>query len=47
MFEETSLVRYMIGASRIKFEVLDKLYQGIDVSKYRMGVIYVYSHSIF
>lgn len=47
MFEETSLVRYMIGASRIKFEVLDKLYQGIDVSKYRMGVIYVDAHSIF
>jgi len=47
MFEETSLVRYMIGASRIKFEVLDTLYQGIDVSKYRMGVMYVDAHSIF
>ncbi|MCM1532923.1 MAG: hypothetical protein NC114_11745 [Ruminococcus flavefaciens] len=37
----------MIGASRIKFEVLDKLYQEINTSKYRMGVVYVDAHSIF
>lgn len=47
MTDSSSLVRYLIGASRVKFEVLESLYSGIDSSKYRMGVMYVDAHSIF
>ena len=42
-----SLIRYIIGASRIKYEVLDNLYAGINTSQYRMGVMYIDAHSIF
>lgn len=47
MEENNSLIRYIIGASRIKFEVLDQLYAGINMNQYRMAVMYVDAHSIF
>lgn len=47
MIDNNSLIRYIIGASRIKYEVLDNLYAGITFSQYRMGVMYVDAHSIF
>lgn len=42
-----SLIRYIIGASRIKYEILDQLYAGISMSQYKMGVMYIDAHSIF
>lgn len=47
MEDLTSLIRYLIGASRIKYEVLENLYATIPTMQYRMGVMYVDAHSIF
>lgn len=47
MIEDKSLVRYMIGASRIKFAILDELLSDIDISSYKMCVLLVDAHSIF
>lgn len=47
MDDLTSLIRYLIGASRIKYEVLEQLYAPIPTMQYRMGVMYVDAHSIF
>lgn len=47
MDDMTSLIRYLIGASRIKYEVLEQLYATIPTMQYRMGVMYVDAHSIF
>ena len=44
---QTSLIRYIIGASRIKYEVLDQLYASINFAPYKMGVMYIDAHSIF
>lgn len=43
----SSLIRYLIGASRVKFEILEQLYSKVDTKGYRMGVMYVDAHSIF
>lgn len=47
MEDLTSLIRYLIGASRVKYEVLENLYATIPTMQYRMGVMYVDAHSIF
>jgi len=45
---ETSLVRYVIGTSRVKYDTLEKIYRdaGINSKQYRMGVMFVDAHSI-
>lgn len=47
MDDTKSLIRYLIGASRIKYEVLEQLYATIPTMQYRMGVMYVDAHSVF
>lgn len=47
MDDNTSMIRYIIGSSRIKFEVLDQLYAPISYKPYRMAVMYIDAHSIF
>ena len=45
--DDGSLVRFIIGAMNIKYDVLDELFQDIDVQDYRMGILLVDGHSIF
>ena len=42
-----SIVKYIIGASRVKYDVLFDIYHGIDLSPYRMAVMYIDAYSIF
>lgn len=42
-----SMIRYIIGSSRIKFSILENLYAPIRLDKYKLMVMYIDAHSIF
>ena len=44
---DSSMTKYLIGASRIKYEVLDQVFSGIKTSDYQGIVFYVDAHCIF
>lgn len=46
-FDSFTMVRYLIGASRIKFSILEELYKDVDPSRYKLMVMYIDAHSIF
>lgn len=44
--DDGSLVRFLIGAQCVKYDVLDELFRDVDITKYRMAVMLVDGHSI-
>lgn len=45
--DEQSLVRFLIGANCVKYDILDELYREINKTDYRMAVLLVDAHSVF